>query len=91
MSVDSWIMATVNATGFFMVNYDQENWKKLAAQLRKDHQVDIRKSFMVLTFFLRLILTLTTLTENSRKSKTLQNEQYLMKVLPGSLYMNDRA
>ena len=51
MSVDSWIMANVNAKGFFMANYDQENWKKLAAQLRIDHQVDIRKYFIVLTFF----------------------------------------
>jgi len=32
-------MANVNATGFFMVNYDEENWKKLSAQLREDHQV----------------------------------------------------
>ena len=32
-------MANINATGFFMVNYDEENWKKLAVQLRKDYQV----------------------------------------------------
>jgi len=38
-STDGWIMANVNATGFFMVNYDEENWKKLSAQLREDHQV----------------------------------------------------
>ena len=41
-SADSWIMANVNATGFFLVNYDEENWKKLGAQLREDHQVDLK-------------------------------------------------
>ncbi|RMX39901.1 hypothetical protein pdam_00022441, partial [Pocillopora damicornis] len=39
VSISGWIMANINATGFFMVNYDEENWKKLAVQLRKDHQV----------------------------------------------------
>ncbi|KAL9980013.1 hypothetical protein ACROYT_G008544, partial [Oculina patagonica] len=38
-STNGWIIANINATGFFMVNYDEENWKKLTAQLRKDHQV----------------------------------------------------
>ena len=38
-STNGWIMANINATGFFMVNYDKENWKKLTAQLREDHQV----------------------------------------------------
>lgn len=38
-SAEAWIMANINATGFFMVNYDEENWSKLAEQLRKDHQV----------------------------------------------------
>lgn len=34
-------MANINATGFFMVNYDEENWKKLTAQLREDYQVTV--------------------------------------------------
>ncbi|XP_068748162.1 leucyl-cystinyl aminopeptidase-like [Montipora capricornis] len=38
-STDPWVMANINATGFFTVNYDEENWKKLATQLRADHQV----------------------------------------------------
>ncbi|XP_068748883.1 glutamyl aminopeptidase-like [Montipora capricornis] len=39
VSTDPWVMANINATGFFTVNYDEENWKKLATQLRADHQV----------------------------------------------------
>ncbi|XP_068680760.1 endoplasmic reticulum aminopeptidase 2-like isoform X3 [Montipora foliosa] len=38
-STDPWVMANINATGFFTVNYDEENWKKLATQLRADHKV----------------------------------------------------
>jgi len=34
-------MANINATGFFLVNYDEENWYKLAMQLEEDHQVTI--------------------------------------------------
>ena len=40
-STNSWIMANINATGFFLVNYDEENWYKLAMQLEEDHQVTI--------------------------------------------------
>lgn len=40
-STNGWIMANINATGFFMVNYDAENWRKLTAQLRKDHKVTV--------------------------------------------------
>lgn len=51
-STNGWIMANINATGFFIVSYDEENWKKLTEQLRKDHQVTInsclpsRKKFL---------------------------------------------
>jgi len=38
-STNGWIMANINATGFFIVNYDEENWKKLTAQLREDYQI----------------------------------------------------
>ena len=40
-SSNSWIMANINATGFFLVNYDEENWYKLAMQLEEDHKVTI--------------------------------------------------
>ena len=86
VSADSWIMANVNATGFFMVNYDQENWRKLAAQLRIDHQVDV---YRIQYVSFSTVLTLST--ENSQKSKTLENEQYLMKVLLGSLHLNGHS
>lgn len=34
-----WILANLNMTGYYRVNYDQENWKRIIQQLRKDHTV----------------------------------------------------
>lgn len=39
ISGDSWILANVNVTGFYRVNYDLENWERLIAQLNADHKV----------------------------------------------------
>ncbi|KAG9332345.1 hypothetical protein JZ751_015352 [Albula glossodonta] len=33
-----WILANVNYTGYYRVNYDPENWGKLIQQLETDHQ-----------------------------------------------------
>ncbi|KAG7523067.1 aminopeptidase N-like [Solea senegalensis] len=35
----SWVLANVNVTGFYRVNYDLGNWERLIAQLQSDHQV----------------------------------------------------
>ncbi|XP_062245063.1 aminopeptidase N-like [Platichthys flesus] len=34
-----WILANVNVTGFYRVNYDLGNWERLLAQLDSEHQV----------------------------------------------------
>ncbi|XP_057691884.1 aminopeptidase N [Corythoichthys intestinalis] len=34
-----WILANINVTGYYRVNYDLGNWERLLAQLIKDHQV----------------------------------------------------
>ncbi|XP_074649111.1 aminopeptidase N-like [Tubulanus polymorphus] len=35
---DSWIVANVKQMAYIRVNYDQDNWKMLAAQLKSDHR-----------------------------------------------------
>ncbi|XP_077425086.1 aminopeptidase N-like isoform X1 [Vanacampus margaritifer] len=34
-----WILANINVTGYYRVNYDLGNWERLMAQLVRDHQV----------------------------------------------------
>ena len=35
---ESWIIANIQGTGYFRVNYDERNWKLLADQLFNDHR-----------------------------------------------------
>ncbi|XP_068595934.1 aminopeptidase Ey-like [Brachionichthys hirsutus] len=35
----SWLLANINVTGFYRVNYDLGNWERLLSQLHSDHQV----------------------------------------------------
>ncbi|XP_051580791.1 aminopeptidase N-like [Myxocyprinus asiaticus] len=36
---EKWLLANVNCTGFFRVNYDETNWYKLLRQLESNHHV----------------------------------------------------
>ncbi|NP_001038326.1 alanyl (membrane) aminopeptidase-like b isoform X1 [Danio rerio] len=36
---DNWLLANINCTGFYRVNYDEENWNRLTAQLQKNHRI----------------------------------------------------
>uniref|UniRef100_A0AAY4EEL8 Aminopeptidase n=1 Tax=Denticeps clupeoides TaxID=299321 RepID=A0AAY4EEL8_9TELE len=38
-SGDEWLLANINITGYFRVNYDSENWDRLLNQLNTDHKV----------------------------------------------------
>ncbi|XP_041930194.1 aminopeptidase N-like [Alosa sapidissima] len=38
-SGSQWILANLNVSGYYRVNYDQQNWERLFAQLSSDHQV----------------------------------------------------
>lgn len=35
----SWVLANLNVTGYYRVNYDPENWERLLGQLGSDPQV----------------------------------------------------
>uniref|UniRef100_A0A3B1KH73 Aminopeptidase n=1 Tax=Astyanax mexicanus TaxID=7994 RepID=A0A3B1KH73_ASTMX len=40
MKTDSeWLLANVNVSGFYRVNYDPQNWQRLLSQLSTDHSV----------------------------------------------------
>lgn len=32
-----WIYANIDFMGYFRVNYDEQNWRKIALQLKQDH------------------------------------------------------
>lgn len=34
-----WILANIDQQGYFRVNYDEDNWRKLISQLNTDHRV----------------------------------------------------
>ncbi|KAL7866780.1 hypothetical protein AOLI_G00145940 [Acnodon oligacanthus] len=34
-----WVLANVNVSGFYRVNYDSQNWQRLVSQLTSDHSV----------------------------------------------------
>uniref|UniRef100_A0A8C5M6W0 Aminopeptidase n=1 Tax=Leptobrachium leishanense TaxID=445787 RepID=A0A8C5M6W0_9ANUR len=36
---NEWLLANINVTGYYRVNYDEGNWNKLIAQLGSDHLV----------------------------------------------------
>uniref|UniRef100_A0A8C4XGQ1 Aminopeptidase n=1 Tax=Erpetoichthys calabaricus TaxID=27687 RepID=A0A8C4XGQ1_ERPCA len=34
-----WVLANINVTGYYRVNYDMQNWERLLSQLQRDHSV----------------------------------------------------
>ncbi|KAM4744489.1 aminopeptidase Ey-like [Anableps anableps] len=38
LGASDWLVANINMTGFYRVNYDEENWERLIAKLRSNHQ-----------------------------------------------------
>lgn len=39
ISADGWLVANINMTGFYRVNYDSANWERLLAKLNTAPQV----------------------------------------------------
>ncbi|KAL0968053.1 hypothetical protein UPYG_G00261690 [Umbra pygmaea] len=39
LTSDQWVLANLNVTGYYRVNYDIGNWERLLAQLSTNHQV----------------------------------------------------
>lgn len=40
----SWVLANINVTGYYRVNYDLGNWERLLTLLTSDHQVTNHRS-----------------------------------------------
>lgn len=55
-----WVLANINVTGYYRVNYDLANWERLLAQLDTQHQVH-RNFEPVACSFLSLQLVLNRL------------------------------
>ncbi|XP_052438469.1 aminopeptidase N [Carassius gibelio] len=36
---DEWLLANIDCTGYFRVNYDEENWNNLRIQLERNHNI----------------------------------------------------
>ncbi|XP_035252401.1 alanyl (membrane) aminopeptidase b [Anguilla anguilla] len=39
LTAEGWVLANLNVTGYYRVNYDLENWNRLLIQLNTNHQV----------------------------------------------------
>ncbi|CAH2274215.1 aminopeptidase N [Pelobates cultripes] len=39
LAENEWLLANINVTGYYRVNYDEGNWDKLIAQLEADHSI----------------------------------------------------
>ncbi len=39
-----WLLANLNVTGYYRVNYDAQNWERILTQLTSDHKVGISLS-----------------------------------------------
>lgn len=40
-SGNEWVLLNLNVTGYYRVNYDEENWRKIQTQLQTDHLVGV--------------------------------------------------
>ncbi len=38
-TADDWLLANINMTGFYRVNYDSDNWERLLNKLNTQHEV----------------------------------------------------
>lgn len=44
---DDWLLVNINCTGYYRVNYEEGNWKKLIKQLETSHHVSIGEPVLV--------------------------------------------
>lgn len=87
----AWVLANINVTGFYRVNYDLGNWERLLSQLNTDHQVMplinraqviddafnlARAGLVSTTLALRTTLFLSAETEYMPWQSALDNMQY---------------
>lgn len=46
-----WVLANINITGYYRVNYDHGNWESLFAQLNSEHQVHSQAALTCFRFY----------------------------------------
>uniref|UniRef100_A0A6Q2XFN3 Aminopeptidase n=1 Tax=Esox lucius TaxID=8010 RepID=A0A6Q2XFN3_ESOLU len=75
---DQWVLANINVTGYYRVNYNIKNWERLLVQLSTDHQIIpvINRAQLVDDAFnlARAQLILTTLALNTTKYLSKERE-----------------
>lgn len=40
-TASEWVLLNLNVTGYYLVNYDEENWRKIQTQLQTDLSVGV--------------------------------------------------
>uniref|UniRef100_A0A6Q2XTA2 Aminopeptidase n=1 Tax=Esox lucius TaxID=8010 RepID=A0A6Q2XTA2_ESOLU len=74
----TWVLANINVTGYYRVNYNIKNWERLLVQLSTDHQIIpvINRAQLVDDAFnlARAQLILTTLALNTTKYLSKERE-----------------
>lgn len=50
-----WIKFNVNQTGYYLVNYEKEEWDKLIEVLMTNHEVSLKSSYHLFNKFITII------------------------------------
>lgn len=81
MGSSTWLLLNLNVSGYFRVNYNQENWDQLLQQLSNNHQV--RDTPVPHTLFWRCPVALALLSPRSSPSSTGRRSLMMPSTWPG--------
>ena len=75
---NQWIIANIRATGYYRVNYDQQNWQLLQQQLKMDHRIidPINRAHLIDDAFALAAIKTLPYTLPFDLIRYLQNEQH---------------
>uniref|UniRef100_A0A671Y3W1 Aminopeptidase n=1 Tax=Sparus aurata TaxID=8175 RepID=A0A671Y3W1_SPAAU len=75
VSGEDWVLANINVSGYFRVNYDLDNWDRLLSLLNTDHQVIINRAQIIDDTFNLARAKIIHTTLALRTTKYLSNER----------------